>query len=200
MQFALAVLKALVAHVFIAWIHPFGDGNGRTARLVEVQLLLQSHQVPLPAAFALSNHYNQTREKYYRELDRSSRSNGDLKHFFRYSLQGYVDGLRDQLSFIREQQLLVTWQYHVHRLFRNQNTQSALRRRHLVLDMPDKIVPRSELTSVSARVMSEYAGKTDKTLSRNLNALQSMGLIVRAGRGVRPNRDQIAAWIPPRSV
>lgn len=200
MQFALAVLKALVAHVYIAWIHPFGDGNGRTARLIEVQLLLQSHHVPLPAAFVLSNHYNQTRDKYYRELDRSSRSGGDLEHFFRYSLQGYVDGLRDQLSFIRNQQLLVTWEYHVHDLFRNQNTPAALRRRHLVLDMPDRVMPRSQLTGVSARVMNEYAGKTDKTLSRDLNALRTMQLVVREGRGFKPNRDRIMAWIPPRSV
>jgi Fic family protein len=199
-QFALAVLKALLAHVYIAWIHPFGDGNGRTARLVEVQLLLQSHDVPLPAAFVLSNHYNQTRDRYYRELDRSSRSGGDLEHFFRYSLQGYADGLRDQLSFIREQQLLVTWEHYVHNVFRDQNTQMALRRKHVVLDMPDDITPRNKLTGISARVMSEYAGKTDKTLSRDLNALRRMGLILREGKGYRPNRDLIKAWIPPRSV
>lgn len=200
MQFALAVLKALIAHVYIAWIHPFGDGNGRTARLVEVQLLLQSRQVPLPAAFLLSNHYNQTRDRYYRELDRSSKSGGDLAPFMRYALQGYVDGLREQLSFIRKQQLLVTWQYHVHEVFRNENTPTALRRRHLVLDMPETEVPRSALTGVSARVMREYAGKTDKTLSRDLNALRDMGLILKEGKGFRTNRDRILAWVPPRPV
>lgn len=200
MQFALSVLKALIAHVYIAWIHPFGDGNGRTARLVEVQLLLQSHQVPLPAAFLLSDHYNQTRDKYYRELDRSSRSGGDLEHFIRYALQGYVDGLREQLTYIRKQQLLVTWQYYVHRVFHNQNTPSALRRRHLVLDMPDAVVPRGALTSVSARVMGEYAGKTDKTLTRDLNALRDMGLIVKEAKGLRTNRAGMTAWMPPRSL
>lgn len=199
-QFALAVFKALLAHVYLAWIHPFGDGNGRTARLVEVQLLLQSHDVPLPAAFVLSNHYNQTRDRYHRELGRSSRSGGDLEHFFRYSLQGYADGLRDQLSFIREQQLLVAWEHYVHNVFRDQNTQMALRRKHVVLDMPDDVTPRSRLTGISARVMSEYAGKTDKTLSRDLNALRKMGLILREGKGYRPNRGLIKAWIPPRSA
>ena len=28
---SLAILKAMVAHVYLAWIHPYGDGNGRTA-------------------------------------------------------------------------------------------------------------------------------------------------------------------------
>ena len=31
-QFALILAKAVYAHLYIAWIHPFGDGNGRTAR------------------------------------------------------------------------------------------------------------------------------------------------------------------------
>ena len=34
-----AILKAILAHLYIAWIHPFGDGNGRTARLIEFQIL-----------------------------------------------------------------------------------------------------------------------------------------------------------------
>jgi Fic family protein len=36
-----SVLLAVVTHLYIAWIHPFGDGNGRTARLIELMLLLQ---------------------------------------------------------------------------------------------------------------------------------------------------------------
>lgn len=33
--FADAVVQAIVTHVYIEWIHPFGDGNGRTGRLLE---------------------------------------------------------------------------------------------------------------------------------------------------------------------
>ena len=51
------IIKAIVAHLYIAWIHPFGDGNGRTARLLELQILLNSN-IPTPAAHLLSNHYN----------------------------------------------------------------------------------------------------------------------------------------------
>jgi Fic family protein len=36
------VIQAVVCHVYIAWIHPFGDGNGRTARLIEFYLLLRA--------------------------------------------------------------------------------------------------------------------------------------------------------------
>ena len=32
-------MSALLAHLYIAWIHPFADGNGRTARLLEYLIL-----------------------------------------------------------------------------------------------------------------------------------------------------------------
>ena len=61
------VIKAIVSHIYIAWIHPFGDGNGRTARLIEFQILLASG-MPTPAAHLLSNYYNETRQEYYLSL------------------------------------------------------------------------------------------------------------------------------------
>ena len=48
--FALTVARAVYAHLYISWIHPFGDGNGRTARLLEFLILARSGVVPLLAA------------------------------------------------------------------------------------------------------------------------------------------------------
>ncbi|MCL5736118.1 MAG: Fic family protein [Actinobacteria bacterium] len=199
MQFALAVLKAIVSHVYLAWIHPFGEGNGRTARLIEVQLLLQSGFVPLPAAFILSNHYNQTRDKYYRELDKSSRTGGDLGSFIAYAMQGFVDGLREQLDVIRKQQWDVTWQNYVHDAFRDQDTAAARRRKRLVLAMPDDPVPRNDLKMIAPQIAADYANKGDKTLSRDLNALLDMGLMKKRGRNYSAAREQILAFLPPKS-
>ena len=66
-RIAFAIIKAVLAHLYIAWIHPFGDGNGRTARLVEGKIMLASG-APVPACHLLSNHYNKTRSEYYRFL------------------------------------------------------------------------------------------------------------------------------------
>jgi len=55
-----AIIKSIISHLYLAWIHPFGDGNGRVARLLEFAILLNSG-VPSPAAHLLSNHYNMTR-------------------------------------------------------------------------------------------------------------------------------------------
>ena len=44
------LVRAMMAHLYLAWIHTFGDGNGRTARLLEFLILARSGKVPLPAA------------------------------------------------------------------------------------------------------------------------------------------------------
>jgi len=49
----------------------------------------------------LSNHYNQTRTEYYRQPRDASRGDGDTLPFLSYALQGFVDGLRQQLGVIR---------------------------------------------------------------------------------------------------
>jgi Fic family protein len=193
------LLKAIVAHLYLAWIHPFADGNGRTARLVEFQILLAAG-VPTPAAHLLSNHYNQTRQEYYRQLQRSSRSGGEVLPFVEYAVQGFVDGLRSQLQLIRDQQWDITWRNYVHEMFRDKRRTSDARRRHLILDLsttPDW-VPVSAIREVSPRLAGAYAKMTQKAISRDLKILESMGLIERSPEGVRAKREMILAFLPAR--
>ena len=197
-QPAFTILKAIVAHLYVAWIHPFGDGNGRTARLIEFRILLAAG-VPDTAAHLLSNHYNQTRTEYYRQLDRShSVDGGDVYGFLEYALQGMVDGLAEELELVKSQQLRVHWRNYVYHVFRDATSQTDERRRRLILDLSDVPDPISmtELRHVSPRVAELYAGKSDKTLSRDVDLLRDMGLIVRTKRGIRANRELAQAFLP----
>lgn len=195
-----AIFKAVLAHLYLAWIHPFGDGNGRTARLIEFLILIASG-VPAPAAHLLSNHYNQTRTEYYRQLDQASRSGGEALPFIVYATQGLLDGLRSQLQDIRDQHLDVAWRNYVHEAFRDKKSPSDVRRRHLVLDLSQSTRPLSfsELSGVSPRIAAAYARKTAKTLSRDVKALIGMGLLVQGPGGVRANKDRILAFLPPKA-
>lgn len=197
---ATAILKAIVAHLYLAWIHPFGDGNGRTARLLEFQILIDAG-VPTPAAHLLSNHYNQTRAEYYRHLEQASQSGGDVTPFLVYALQGFVDGLRVQIDQIRVQQWEVSWQNYVHDVFRGKSSPSDVRHRQLVLDLSAKPegVRRGELLRISPEVAALYARKTAKTLSRDVNALIGMGLLEQREDGTcRAKKEAILAFLPLR--
>ena len=197
-RIASGILKAIVAHLYLAWIHPFGDGNGRTARLVEFQLLLSSG-VPTAAAHLLSIHYNQTRTQYYRQLDRASKSGGDVIPFIRYALQGFKDGLDDQIQTIQAQQFHVYWINHVHHIFRDKVSATDIRRRQLVVDLTEATehVPIVHLRYISPRIAEAYAGKTDRTIRRDVNALEKLGLVRRSYEGVEINRDLLSAFLSP---
>lgn len=197
LRFPFAVLKSILAHLYIAWIHPFGDGNGRTARLIEFQLMIEAG-APVPTAHLLSDHYNRTRSDYLVELDRTSRRHGfPIEGFVQYALQGFVDELRDQIDTIKEQQHQVTWVNYIHDSFAHQDTPARRRQRDLMLDFPaGKVVPRSKLREVSPRMATHYANTTDKTLTRDINALTTMGLLLRVKGGLQANRQRIAAFLP----
>jgi len=197
---ALAILKAILAHLYLAWIHPFGDGNGRTARLAEFQLLV-SAGVPTPAAHLLSNHYNETRTEYYRQLDYTSRSGGDVFQFLVYALRGFVDGLREQTNTIRTQQWDVSWTNYVHEEFANKKSASDHRRKNLVLDMSSAGValPLSDVDQVSPRTTKSYAQLTKRALIRDLNELQHMGLVEKDQNGKwLARKNTILAFLPIR--
>ncbi|MFA6091752.1 MAG: Fic family protein [Elusimicrobiota bacterium] len=201
-RIAYGVLKAIVAHIYLAWIHPFGDGNGRTARIVEFYILMASG-VPSPATQLLSNHYNQTRSEYYRQLSRtSSELNGNLIPFIEYAVQGLVDGLKIQVEWIRRQHVIVTWRNFVFDSFKGKSGATSDRQRNLVLDLSEKTDPvtLNKIPEISPRMAIAYARKTTKTMRRDINALLKMqpSLIVKKSEGITANIGMITAFLPKR--
>lgn len=191
-----ALLCAILAHLYVVWIHPFGDGNGRTARLIEHQILATAG-VPSPATHLLSNHYNETRADYYRQLRLSSRVANGALGFIVYSLQGFVDGLKEQLAQIQEQHLTVLWENHVNAQLHG-NSKADIRRRNLTLELSrrDEPTPIQGLRLSSATVATDYARLTDRTLSRDVTELENRGLVERTKAGIRARKEIILGLLP----
>ena len=194
-ELALPIVKAIVAHLYLLWIHPFGDGNGRVARMMEYQILL-SAGVPVPATHLLSNHYNETRSGYYLALDRSSRERDGVMGFLMYALQGFVDGLTEQIKIIKDQIREDMWANYVHMRFGDRPSAADARRIHLVVALSEREEPvrRRDIRLLTPRLAAAYATKTDKTITRDLNALVEMGLITRTRRGVWANKRVLDAF------
>ena len=178
---ASAILRAVFVHLYIAWIHPFGDGNGRTARLAEFMILAREG-VPSPCAHLLSNHYNVTRAEYYRQLDRSSRANagrGDPLGFLVYSLQGFVDGLREQSRLIAGIQLKLAWEHFVYGKFQRIRSSSAMRRRRevtLALGRVGTPVHKRAIPDLSPDLARLYAEKDQQDTDARHELAAAAGL------------------------
>ncbi|MGB6425670.1 MAG: Fic family protein [Solirubrobacterales bacterium] len=187
----LAIVKAIVAHLYLAWIHPFGDGNGRTARLFELQVLL-SAGFPPAACQLLSNHYNLTRTDYYRRLDQATRENNEVV-FISYAIRGFVDQLKEQLDRIWRQQFTDRWEQFVYQTFGGVQSETKHRRLRLVLAVSksEEPVPRAAVPTLTPVLARAYADKTSKTVTRDLNAIQELGLLRREPGGFVPANEQI---------
>jgi Fic family protein len=189
-----ATIKAVVTHLYLAWIHAFGDGNGRTARLVEFFILVQAG-VPMAAAHLLSNHYNATRSEYYRQLAHASKSDGDLVPFLVYAARGFVDGLREQLKGVIGTQLDIAWRDYVREVLAGLGTKANSRRVLLMHALAaGEWVERSTLAKLDPDVAAAYASKTPKTVTRDLNLLKRKKLIELAGERVRARTDMMLAF------
>jgi Fic family protein len=183
------ILKAIIGHLYLAWIHPFADGNGRMARLLEFAILLHAG-LPDITVHLLSNHYNKTREEYYRQLDYASRSGGNIFPFIEYALQGFVDGLDEQIMFIQAHQIEVMVRDLIHRSFDDRKQKADQRRKDLALAisvLPTRIITIEAIPDLNAKLARAYAGKTRKTIQRDLNELLKMNLIMKHDVGYQLN-------------
>jgi len=71
-----------IAHYYIAYVHPYFDYNGRTARMVSYWISLLSNKDVLPPL--ASEAINQTKSNYYESLSETRDANNDLTYFFIY--------------------------------------------------------------------------------------------------------------------
>lgn len=178
-EFYESVIQAIVAHIYLEWIHPFGDGNGRSGRLIELYLLLRGG-IPNIASHILSNYYNLTRPQYYAEINEATEKRS-LTSFIEYALLGFRDGLEQTLKTIQKSQLEITWQKYVYDQFSSQKMGQKdvfKRRRRLALEMPyDRWLTREELVFINPQVATNYRNVSEKTIDRDLKTLIELDLI-----------------------
>lgn len=91
------VILAGIVHYEIARIHPFIDGNGRTARLMACLVLYKSgfdHR----RFFALDDFYDENRAAYYAALKTAQTNKGDITKWLEYFTDGVlysIDKIKD---------------------------------------------------------------------------------------------------------
>ncbi len=98
------VIIAAIAHAEMAAIHPFIDGNGRTARLFATLILYTEHY-DFRKLFALENYYNTNRPAYYEAIhlgkNYEERKKGNLNHWLEYFVEGFLAEMELVLDKIR---------------------------------------------------------------------------------------------------
>lgn len=90
------VITAALVHKEIAELHPFNDGNGRTARALAT-LVLYSRGYDFRRLFALEDYYNEDRPSYYEAINTGKKYDPkvDLTNWIEYFVLGFQREISD---------------------------------------------------------------------------------------------------------
>lgn len=96
------VIAAAIAHLEIAAIHPFNDGNGRTARALAT-LMLYRRGYDFRRLFALEDYYNTDRQAYYKAINVGKtydERRADITSWLEYFVKGFkkeIDEVKNKI-------------------------------------------------------------------------------------------------------
>lgn len=199
------IVRAIIAHIYFAWIHPYCDGNGRMARLIEFRLAFAAG-VPDFAAHLFSNVYNRRRSRYVEllqdshgdYLDGAYSPDADIQSFVEWALECYRHDLHEQSLYIYGSQITVIWHDYIYSNFPEKLSNAQRRRRRLALDLthPEFLQPVRfrDIRNLSPAVAVAYADERDQTIRNDLKVLIDMGLVQRSDGGYRPNTDILTGF------
>lgn len=168
-----ALVQALGLHYHFAAMHPFLDGNGRTARALEA-LMLQRVGLRDTLFIAMSNYYYEEKAAYLQALNDARSGGHDLTPFLRFALRGVEKQCRRLFGEIRHRVAQALYRNTVTDLFgRLQSPRKrVISARHVQLLNLLLEEESLSLSVLSKRAASFYSVKNPgKALLRDLNYL-----------------------------
>jgi Fic family protein len=190
------VIRAVVAHFYLVSIHPFADGNGRTARALESFILYQGG-INARGFYSLSNYYYRQRNEYFNQLNQVRGSpNTDLTPLVIFAARGLVEELEGICKEVLDQVRLIAYRDYARGLLARSKKLRAANRSRLqrfllgLLELQSEQTPGVALAQLRAGeglLAALYEDKSPSTLTRDLKFLNDHRLIVIDQGRVRVN-------------
>ena len=162
------VLRAALAHLWFATIHPFDDGNGRIARAISDMALARSEDSS-QRFYSMSSQIRLERRSYYRILERTQKGPPDISEWMEWFLACLgraIDGAETTLASVLAKARF--WQ-HVEGVHLNGRQRRVLNR---LLDGFEGKLTTSK--------WAKLAKCSQDTALRDITALVNDGILVRS--------------------
>jgi len=163
------ILRASILHTYLVYVHPYADGNGRTARALFYWYLLK-HRYEFFRYFSISSIIQETRSRYYKVFKDMEDSDADLTYVLLYMAESVVKAIEVILQRITEH-------YRRDILFAN------LRERQIQLNERQTRFLRFLATSKEKRgTIAKYQrnfGVVYETARKDLAQLESLGILAK---------------------
>ncbi len=189
-----APVRAIAAHFYFISVHPFGDGNGRTARAIESYLLYQA-ELNVLGFYSLANFYYQHREEYIRLLGHVRfETNGNLTPFIAFGLRGLLGELMSVQNEVTGAMAVSAFRDFAYAQLvgsRASRTKGVRRQYELVAGLIDAPVRLADIRIGAHPLGRLYRNMTTMTLRRDIEALSAANLIRVEGGMARANLGRV---------
>jgi Fic family protein len=168
-KFIHPIIKASIIHFMVGFIHPFKDGNGRTARALFYWYLLKQGYT-LVKNISISRVILESRTQYDKAFLKTERDENDLNYFLSYSIKNIrlafekLISYRDKKLAERKKANLISYEL----------LQKGLNKRQA------DAIGYLSLKEENAITLNSYSAKHNivrQTASKDLNELVKLGLI-----------------------
>ncbi len=169
------VLKAGITHYVLVAIHPFTEGNGRTARAMTTLILMQENY-NIRRLFALEEYFDRHAENYYNSLQAVSLQKGEINDRDQTPwLEFFTTALATELKKVEEKVRHISSDIHLKKKLGNK--QIPLNRRQVKL--VEYMREYNALRMSDAREIIPMV--SDDTIWRDLRKLIKAGIVEKKG-------------------
>jgi Fic family protein len=166
------VIVAGIIHQEIAAIHPFADGNGRTARAMAT-LVLYQRGYDFRRLFALEDYYNRDRSAYYDAIN-IGKDYAERRTDFTPWLEYFVTGFQEEIDRVKAQITALA----ARKLTGTTATQLYLDKDQLtIIDFIDQV------GRIAVSDVIDILNVPKRTAQLKLAQLKSLGVIIQQGKG-----------------
>ena len=176
-----ALVQAIAVHYHFAAMHPFQDGNGRTARALEA-LMMQRAGLKDVLFIPMSNYYHDNKDTYLATLAKVRQEGHDLTSFLNFGLQGVetqASRLADALGRAVRKELFRNFMGELFIRLESTRKRVIVKRQLTLLNYLLDRDGETALSHVLANMRNHYASRKHPlaAMIRDINRLIALGAI-----------------------
>lgn len=166
------IIVSGVVHQEIAAIHPFSDGNGRTARALAT-LILYKRGYDFRRLFALEDYYNRDRQSYYKAInigENYEKRRTDSTPWLEY----FVKGFKEEIDNVRSTVVALSGR----KVNKNIKSQIFLTKEQMeILDF------LGQIGKITVKDVIDILKCPKRTAQLHMQKLKKLGMIKQVGKG-----------------
>jgi len=166
------VIVAGIVHQEIAAIHPFADGNGRTARALAT-LILYKLGYDFRRLFALEDYYNRDRQAYYKAIN-IGENYEKRKIDFTSWLEYFIEGFKEEVNNVKRKVIFLS----------NKKIKEGIGSKiFLEKDQVEILNFLDQVGKITTKDVMDIIKCPKRTAQLRLQKLKNLGMIKQIGKG-----------------